>query len=98
MAGTQGALLLTAAAPMDGPPARSITLIPDSSDERDGTEIDRWQFAGEFPDGKFISCAYGSEGVVLLAKRIDDRTTGCEVIYKKHQGKLAVNDIVCKMP
>jgi hypothetical protein len=43
LAGTQGALLLTAAAPMDGPPRRLITLKPDASFHRYGQEIDLWR-------------------------------------------------------
>jgi hypothetical protein len=53
---------------------------------------------GAFPEGKFMSCSYGEEGAVLLAKPINDKTSECRVIYEKYQAKLTVGDIVCKLP
>jgi hypothetical protein len=45
-----------------------------------------------------MSCSYGAEGAVLLAKPINDKTSECRVIYEKYQATLIVADIVCKLP
>ncbi|MFI8619138.1 STY0301 family protein [Acidovorax sp. NPDC077693] len=69
-------LQLTGYNVFDGPPAQGAALIPHTDRPRHGKSIATWNFEGDFPYGKFLSCDYAG-GTVRLVKRVNDVVKQC---------------------
>ena len=74
-------LRLHAAAPMAGPPATKAYLSPYSSTKQKKGGIERFLFGPPDADGNWLSCKYGADNAVILAKRLKDDITECSVSY-----------------
>ena len=89
-------LRLTAAGFMQGPPSTRADLKPSATKRTSAGSVVKWAFEGAYPEGKWLSCEY-AQGVVALARRIDDSAAECSVEYQKTKhGELAVQRIVCR--
>jgi hypothetical protein len=76
-------LYLSGAAPADGPPARLGVLREDAATKTKAGWTRRYALGGQYPEGKWLRCDYGSLGEVSIAKRLPDETQSCTVSDKK---------------
>lgn len=81
----QSPLLLSGANVFDGPPSDLASLVPTREAGKGDHTKAIWKFEGDFPNGKWISCDYGS-GAAALVRRINDDATQCTAAYD-HQRK-----------
>ena len=88
---------LTGAGFMAGAPETLTDLKPSLTKEGKLRTVMRWDFEGAYPEGKWLSCAYGS-GAVTLSRSIDANTKSCEVSYTrtKNGGNLSLEKISCR--
>ena len=90
-------LYLSSAAPADGPPERLGVLREDESIKTKTGWRRKYSLIGQYPEGKWLRCDYGSLGEASLAKRLPDETRECTVTDKKgpHAGENQV-EIQCR--
>ena len=62
---------LKAAGFMGGPPETLTELKENSYKEGKQRTVVRWDFEGDYPDGKWLSCAYGDGVDITLSKPIE---------------------------
>ena len=79
---------LRAASFTDGPPQRLALLKPGSVKRRGKVITESWRFEGDFPEGRWLSCAY-LDTTVQLARRIPDGVTRCTVTYERNDTAIA---------
>jgi len=91
-----GALRLNGAAPMAGAPSTKTYLSPYSSSNHGNILTDRFVFGPPDADGNWISCKYGRDNAVILAKRLDDGLTECSVSYTDRGHPGSIVNIVCQ--
>jgi len=89
--------LLLSAGFMSNEPSKLEHLIPDSSKETKDRYIATWTLNDRgFPDGKWLSCAYGG---FSFSKKIDENFSSCSITYlldKKTKRVEGVEKIVCR--
>ena len=90
-------LYLSSAAPADGPPERLGILREDDYTKTKAGWKRKYALTGQYPEGKWLRCDYGSLGEVSLAKRLPDEIKECTVTGKKgsHAGESLV-EILCQ--
>ncbi|TRX75142.1 hypothetical protein FM069_08560 [Pseudomonas mangiferae] len=70
-------LVLESIAVYDGPPEHGGALKPQDADGPDADDASStWSFEGDYPDGKWLVCEYGS-GLLKLGRRLDDHRETC---------------------
>lgn len=85
-------LYLSSAAPADGPPERLGVLREKASRKTRTGWMQRYSLDGNYPEGKWLRCDYGSFGEVSLAKRLPDEIRECTItgIRGTHAGESQV--------
>lgn len=85
-------LYLSGAAPADGPPERLGILREDDFTKTKAGWTRKYSLIGQYPEGKWLRCDYGSLGEMSLAKRLPDEIKECTVTGKKgdHAGEMLV--------
>lgn len=76
-------MYLHAAAPIDGPPGKFGELAEFTTHRGKMEWSYTYPLEGNFPDGKWMQCAYGAMNEVTLSKKIDDSVTKCKLTYRK---------------
>lgn len=82
------ALRLSSVTMMNGPPSKMAILKPDVTQQQKNKKKVIWHDLndGPAPGGKWIACNYGAgNNDVILARRIDDKTSQCTVTYTRLQ-------------
>jgi hypothetical protein len=90
---------LNSAGPMDGPPSLLGNLKEISRSKKGGKIFTKWEMTNEdnaYPDGKWISCKYGSRNEIVIAKRVDNQTTACTSITTEDKTEGTAIEIRCK--
>lgn len=85
-------LELVGAGVMYGPPAVMAESKPDATAGRTA----RWTHIVAPPDGVWMACYYGEGRLMILSKRLDDRTTQCSVAQAAAGGRRVKLDIRCR--
>ena len=85
-------LYLSSAAPADGPPERLGVLRENASRKTQSGWMQKYSLDGNYPEGKWLRCDYGSFGEVSLAKRLPDEIRECTItgIRGTHAGESQV--------
>ncbi|MFZ6673280.1 STY0301 family protein [Undibacterium sp. Xuan67W] len=82
-------LKLTGVGFMQAPPEKLAHLKPVIISKYKKNDTDKWQFEGDYPYGKWLSCSY--ENSISLSKKIENSYTVCNVttiIEKKYGNKI----------
>jgi hypothetical protein len=66
----------------DGPPSEMADLKPYSIEQRKSRSTVTWRFdEGPMLHGRWLSCGYGQDNAVTLAKQVSDATKTCIAYY-----------------
>ena len=90
-------LYLHGAEPADGPPER-LGMLRGNDPRKTKTGLTQtFSLEGNYPEGKWLRCDYGSLGEMSLSKRLPDGVKQCTVQTRKgvHAGENHV-DIACQ--
>lgn len=89
-------LALTSAGFMQGAPESQADLKPTKSKRNQNTETLTWTFAGEYPQGKWLSCEYNN-GALSLSRELTNSFSECSVTYQKITNThRVVKEIICR--
>lgn len=86
---------LTGYGMMAGPPESMTYLVPADSKKQNGINKTAWSFEGG--GEKWLYCTYDGSSAIQISRRLDDKTTRCEVSSKTGKmGSIEVADIECR--
>jgi hypothetical protein len=85
-------LYLNSAAPISGPPETRGELADYVTRKGRGGWTDTYQLDGEFPDGKWLQCGYGTHNEATLSMKMPDTVKACTFTYRKGE-KAGQNDV-----